>query len=86
MNIQEVIQRQRIFLVEFQTALVQLIEGEVKKQRDNLSNLELRVEKENLTGGQISIPAEVLPKDIPTAADQIIDAGDIAPSLKKNGK
>ena len=86
MNISEVIQRQRIFIVEFRTALVQLIEVEAKKQLDNLANLELRVEKENLTGGQVSIPAAVLPNDTPSpqqVADSIIDAETIAPSLKE---
>ena len=54
----EVIQRQRVANMEFRKALHDVLDAHFTRQQEWLDHLELRLEKELLTNGHVSIPAE----------------------------
>ncbi len=80
MDAKEIITRERIALRELKAAVIGQIEREIGKTIERLDDLELRLEKESLTGGEATFKmTDPAPKD-----PQIPDAADIVPSL--NGK
>jgi hypothetical protein len=82
MNLQEHITRERISLRELKTSVIDQIERGFKKEIDRLDDLELRLEKEKLTGGEVTFkvgdPESVKDPQIDAA---VVDAGDVMPSL-----
>lgn len=83
MTLKELVQRERVSFMECQKTLHQILDDFFTKQQERLDNTELRLEKEALTNGKISIPLAVQ-----AAAETIpiLEATDIAPSLKTNEK
>jgi hypothetical protein len=81
MDAKEIITRERIALRELKAAVIGQIEREIGKTIERLDDLELRIEKESLTGGEATFKMA----DPAASRDpQIPDAADIVPSL--NGK
>lgn len=98
MDLQEHITRERISLRELKAAVIDQIERGFKKEIERLDDLELRLEKEKLTGGEPTFKLnDAAPGAPPAAGSQPaaedtaapVDAADVIGSLAgkpRNGK
>jgi hypothetical protein len=78
MDIQELINRERITIRENRQALIQVIETQAAAHLSRLDDIELRIQKEALTNGSATIKA-------PAVDDAPVDIGIIAPNRAEAG-
>jgi hypothetical protein len=90
MDLQEHITRERIALRELKAAVIGQIEREIGKTIERLDDLELRLEKEKLTGGEPTFKLnDAAPGTLPASGSQPagedtaapVDAADVIGSL-----